>query len=469
MVSLGTKRTSKITTKTWNRKRAISADAAGDHDRPGAAFGLIPCAGNHGVAASGLADSQRSRQDWRRQNAGPSMTVVISSAEEIETAPVSVARNLAYDRARSFLILLVLLHHAVIPYTYYGHTDIQSLLAFDGLVVFNDSYFMAAMFLLSGLFVWSSLAHKGTSLFLRERLLRLGLPFVVCTAILMPIAYYAIELRAHGSSFGGFWWHTVTAGPWPSGPAWFIGVLLVFDMLAAIVYRTMPRCVEALGQLSCASLKRPSYAFWALLAASVVAYVPVDLYFGPARWFTLGPFAIQESRILLYLLYFFAGVGIGSVRCDIGLLSRDGELTRQWPIWLATSLLSYGGIVALLYVKHNVIADINHLPLWWCLTHAFTFALFSATQTFCLLALFLRFESKGRSLLDPLRDSAYGIYLIHYLPMLWLQYALFGASLAPAARETAVLKALIDFALTLAVSWAATEALRKIPGVARVL
>jgi hypothetical protein len=385
------------------------------------------------------------------------------------TKLASAGRNLVYDRARTFIILLVLLHHAVIPYTYYGHTDVQSLLAFDGVVVFDDSYFMSAMFLLSGLFVWPSLSRKGIGHFLRDRLLRLGLPFAICAFILMPLAYYAIDLREHGSSFGAFWWRTITVGPWPSGPSWFIGVLFGFDILAATVYRAIPRCIEVLGELSCASLKRPAYAFWALLAASIVAYVPLDLYFDAGRWFTWGPFSIQASRVFLYLLYFFTGVGIGSTKFDLGLLSRNGGLARQWPIWLAASAISYGVIVALLYVKHNSVADMNNPPLWWLLTHMFTFVFFSAAQTFNLLALFLRFESKGTSLLDPLRESAYGIYLIHYVPMLWLQYALFGALLTPGAQQTAILKAAISFALTLAISWAATEALRRLPGAKRVL
>jgi surface polysaccharide O-acyltransferase-like enzyme len=398
------------------------------------------------------------------------MTVVSTSAAEvIEAKPVSAGRNLALDRARTVLILLVLLHHAVMPYTYYGHTDIQTLLAFDGIVVFNDSYFMAAMFLLSGLFVWPSLTRKGIGHFLRDRLLRLGLPFAVCAIILMPLAYYAIDLREHGSSFGAFWWKTVTTGPWPSGPAWFVGVLLLFDVAAAIAYRVMPRAIEVLGQLSSASLERPFYAFWMFLAASIVAYIPIELYFGPGRWFTFGPLAIQVGRILLYLLYFFVGIGIGTTKFDLGLLSRSGGLMRHWLVWLTLSLLSYGCIVALLYVKHNDVADMSHLPLWWRLCHTFTFVFFSAAQTFCLLAVFLRFDAGGWSILDPLRASAFGIYLIHYVPMLWLQYALFGASLAPAEQETAVLKVLIAFVLTLAISWAATAALRRIPGATRVL
>jgi hypothetical protein len=398
------------------------------------------------------------------------MTVAVNSlADEIATKPVSGRRDAAFDRARSFVIVLVLIHHSVIPYTYYGHTDRQSFLGFDAVVTFNDSFMMVAMFLLSGLFTWPSLQRKGIAAFLRGRWLRLGLPFAIGAVILMPIAYYAVELRNSGTSFGAYLVKTVTVGPWESGPIWFLAVLLAFDMLAVVVYRVAPGIVEAIGRLSMASLHRPAYAFWALLAASVVVYVPLDLYFGIGRWFTLGPLAIQADRILLYALYFFVGVGIGSVPSHLGLLSRDGELARRWPVWLLATLVTFAGLIGLIYYKREFLPDPNNPPPWWDTAHAFFFACFSASQTLNLLALFLRFESHGRSILDPLRESSFGIFLIHYLPLLWLQYALYGITLAPTVQETAILKALIVFVLTLAISWTATSALRKIPGVARVL
>jgi surface polysaccharide O-acyltransferase-like enzyme len=262
---------------------------------------------------------------------------------------------------------------------------------------------------------------------------------------------------------------TVTVGPWESGPIWFLAVLLAFDMLAVVVYRVAPGMVEAIGRLSIASCNRPALAFWALLAASVVVYVPLDLYFGIGRWFTLGPLAIQADRILLYALYFFVGVGIGSVPSHLGLLSEDGELARRWPAWLLATVVTFVGLIGLIYYKREFLGDPDNPPPWWDTAHAFFFACFSASQTLNLLALFLKFESRGRSILDSLRESSFGIFLIHYLPLLWLQYALFGHALAPAMQETAILKALIVFVLTLAMSWAATGALRKIPGVAQVL
>ncbi len=397
------------------------------------------------------------------------MASVSSSAvpSDLAAAPVATTRNAAYDRSRTFIILLVLIHHSVIPYTYYGHTDRQSFLGFDALVTFNDSFFMAAMFLLSGLFIWPSLQRKGVSSFLRGRWWRLGLPFALGAVILMPVAYYAVELPKSGPSFGAFWWKTVTVGPWESGPIWFLAALLAFDMLAALTYRIAPRSLEVTGERLAASLSRPASAFGMFLAASVLVYVPLDFHFGIARWFTLGPLAIQASRILLYLLYFFTGVALGSVLG--GLPDRDSELARKWPLWLAATIVTYLGLMTLIFYKREFLPDPNNPPQWWDAAHAFFFACFSASQTFNLLALFLRFDSDGWSSLDRLRESSFGIFLIHYVPLLWLQYAISDVSLVRISQETAILKAFIVFILTLAISWSATLALRRIPSVARVL
>src|ERR1700739_878626 len=127
------------------------------------------------------------------------MTTISSTAgsAQVRAAPKAAPRNAALDRARTFITMLVLIHHSVIAYTYFGHTDTQSFLGFDGVVLFNDRFFMTAMFCLSGLFVWRSLQRKGTGWFLRDRCWRLGLPFVICALFLMPFAYWATELGLH--------------------------------------------------------------------------------------------------------------------------------------------------------------------------------------------------------------------------------------------------------------------------------
>src|SRR5258708_28433375 len=149
-----------------------------------------------------------------------------TATADIQAAPKAKSRNLSLDRTRTFLTLVVVLHHAVIPYTYFGHTDPTSWIGFDIVVLATDSFFMAMFFFLSGLFTWPGIARKAPSVFLRDRLLRLGLPFAIAALTVIPLAYYAIALRHDPElSFASFWWKTGAVGPWPGGPGLFVGVL----------------------------------------------------------------------------------------------------------------------------------------------------------------------------------------------------------------------------------------------------
>src|SRR5437660_12515126 len=118
-------------------------------------------------------------------------------SEQDEQAVVAPVRIVALDRARTFITLLVVLHHSAVNYTYFGSGDRMRWLGFDLVVLFNDSFFMACMFLISGLFVWDSLMRKGSANFLRDRAWRLGVPYLISVIVLMPIAYYPTFLRFH--------------------------------------------------------------------------------------------------------------------------------------------------------------------------------------------------------------------------------------------------------------------------------
>jgi peptidoglycan/LPS O-acetylase OafA/YrhL len=389
------------------------------------------------------------------------------TSNQARTAPT---RLVALDRARTFITLLVLIHHSAVNYTHFGHGDKMRWLGFDLVVLFNDSFFMACMFLISGLFVHDSLSHRGTSNFLRHRAWRLGIPFLVSIFVLMPIAYYPTFLRYHlpgttDFNFFHFWWRTLTVGPWPSGPAWFLWVLLAFDIAAAVLLALAPRMLKIFGLLIFSLRTRPWTAFAAFLVASVVIYVPMRLIFGDASWLEPGgyPLPIQTSRILLYAGYFLTGVGVGVVSLHAGILSEDGELAKRWPLWLAFASLFYGAILLMVYAHHNWIADFDQPPLSWQTGYGLAFALFSAAMTFTVLTVSLAFASSGMKLLDAMRPQAYGIFLTHYIFILWLQYAVYDYSW-PAFAKFAVV-----FIGTLALSWMVTLLLRKIPVVARMI
>jgi surface polysaccharide O-acyltransferase-like enzyme len=387
-----------------------------------------------------------------------------------DQAAIEPARIAAFDRARTFIILLVLLHHSVINYTWFGHGDAMRWLGFDLVVLFNDSFFMAFMFLISGWFVRDSLARKGAAVFLRDRGWRLGVPFLISVLVLMPIAYYPTFLRYHlpgttDFNFLHFWWRTITVGPWPSGPAWFLWVLLALDVLAAAIWVAAPRIIQALGQFIFNLRQRPMTAFALFLLVSNAAYLPMHLAFGDISWLELGrfPLPIQSSRILLYAGYFFVGLGVGAVSLRVGLLADNGKLAKRWPVWLAFAIPFYAAILVLVYAHHNWVADFDSPPLLWKVAYGLAFASFSAAMAFTVPAIFLRFAGSRWNLLDAMQPSAYGIYLLHYIPIIWLQYAVYDLSL-PAFAKFAIV-----FAGTLSLSWGSTVLVRKIPVVARMI
>src|ERR1700754_1979999 len=163
-------------------------------------------------------------------------------------------RIIAFDRARPFITLMVVVHHSVVNFTHFGNGDRMRWLGFDLMVLFNDSYFMAVMFLISGLFVHQSLTRRGPTGYLSRRAFRLGVPLLISIFVLIPIAYYASFLRYHlpgttDFNFFHYWWRMITVGPWPSGQSWFLWVLLVFDIIAVAIWWMAPTILAGLGRL----------------------------------------------------------------------------------------------------------------------------------------------------------------------------------------------------------------------------
>jgi peptidoglycan/LPS O-acetylase OafA/YrhL len=391
----------------------------------------------------------------------------IDESEKAVTAPV---RMIAFDRARTFITLLVVLHHSVVNYTHFGNGDKARWLGFDLVVLFNDSFFMACMFLISGLFVRDSLARRGSLNFLGNRAWRLGVPFLASIYVLMPIAYYPTFLRYHlpgttDFNFFHFWWHTLTIGPWPSGPAWFLWVLLALDAIAALIWFTAPKLIDAAGLRIFGFRERPIAAFAGFLIFSIVVYLPLRLIFGDAAWLEPGgyPLPIQTSRILLYAGYFFLGVGIGATDLKAGLFALNGEMAARWKVWLAFAALFYGAILLLVYAHHNWVANFNSPPWSWRVAYGLAFALFSAAMTTAEISTFVRFARSPLTFLDALRPSAYGIFLVHYIFIIYLQYAIYAPPLP------ALVKFAIVFVGTLSLSWATVLLIRKIPIVGRMI
>lgn len=388
------------------------------------------------------------------------------------------AYNVSIGYLRAFVTLLVLAHHSVLAYVTFGAPAPTSLTGpirwweaspivdshrwagFDFLVSFNDMFFMSLMFFLSGLFVWQSLQRKGAAHFLRDRALRLGVPFAVAAAVVAPIAYYPAYIQTGlGGGVAGFWHQWRALGNWPAGPAWFVWVLLAFDVVAAGLLFIWPKWGSGLANLSSGADRRPFWFFALLVAFSAVAYIPLAAIVNALRWSVWGPFTFQTSRGLHYLVYFLMGAGVGAYGLSRGLVAPDGKLARRWWLWSIAALFAFlvAGAVGFITLTQHMGSR------GWAMACYSTWVISCALSSFAFLALFVRFARNRRKIFDSLTANAYGMYLIHYAFVGWLQLAVLKSQMPAIAKGSLV------FAATVLLSWGVTAALRRIPAVARVI
>src|SRR5258707_14636197 len=70
---------------------------------------------------------------------------MLRKPDSAERTAMAAERIVPLDRARTFITLLVVLHHSVMNYTYFDNGDRMRWFGFDLVVLFNDSFFMACI------------------------------------------------------------------------------------------------------------------------------------------------------------------------------------------------------------------------------------------------------------------------------------------------------------------------------------
>src|ERR1700683_2603091 len=196
------------------------------------------------------------------------------------------------DNLKVGLIALVVLHHAAITYGaegawYYTQktTYIGAVIPMLLLVTINQSFFMGFFFFLSAYFIPDSYDRKGAARFVRDRLLRLGIPLIFYSLTLSPVLIYLVDYFGKGQHItftqflGGY-------HDWINfGVLWFVAALLLFTLLY-VVWRVVSKNRRS------KSLAAPSSKMILGFAAAVgIISFLVRIVF-PVGW-TLNPVGFQ--------------------------------------------------------------------------------------------------------------------------------------------------------------------------------
>lgn len=332
------------------------------------------------------------------------------------------------DALRCFMIFLVVALHAAMTYMLYVPEwwyviDARRTLFFTGLVIVLDTFPMPALFLLAGYFAPSSLRKAGLAPFLKNKLFRLGLPWLLGMLLVVPFL-----ARATMTKYGlpekpilGFLRNDFFDVWYQQGHFWFLGVLFLIMALFALC---APRVLPAMRRHA---RPGPGLMLWTgLLCLSALAYVLSARFVKPVdEWLNLFyVIYFQPARITAYVLAFLFGVyahasgwfAAGGWRPDIapwGLLAFFSALAR-----VAWKLTDNAGMP-------TAFADI---------LEAATYILPAFAVTFFLLALFLRHGPALDARFRFFAPHSFGIYWWHQCVLLPVMHFLLPLAISPYAK-----------------------------------
>ena len=374
----------------------------------------------------------------------------------------------AIDNLRGIVVLMVIAVHAVLAYAAYATVgpfdsppyqwrtfpivDAQRFIGFDIFCAWANVFLMPLFFLVSGFFVWKSLERNGALRFALRRAARLGPPFVLGVAVIMPVAIYpAYAMRTGHPELSDYLRQLWNLPFWPDGPMWFLYMLLVFDLIVAGLYAAFPGAHGRLRRIAFQAARRPVRFLAVFFAFCALAYIPLGTVFGPMRWFQWGPFSFQENFVALYAVCFGAGIVLGASSLENGLFYP--RFAYRWKYWMPAAMLLFA-VWLLVSAETFTTATAS---VGWMLADAIALVPACFASCLCVLLLMVRYGHVRTGLLQSLQSNSFGMYWVHYALLTWLQFALLDFPLP------AIMKAIVVFAAGTVLSWTIAVALRYVP------
>ena len=386
---------------------------------------------------------------------------------QLHAATKPTSRLLFIDNWRSALIILVVLHHLALVYGagapfYYVEPPVNDPLAFMVLLVFilvNQSWFMGAFFLMSGYFTPGSFERKGPGAFLKDRLLRFGIPLVVFIFVLNPIA--SIGFWQMPASLTGI----TTPLTWQQyphllgiGPLWFIAMLLIFDFgYAAWRMLTRNRTSYSMSKSSLPSYLRIGVFILALAMASYLVRIVVPLGKDVLGFPTL-------SYLPQYLSLFVLGTVASRHNWFRTLPSSMGLVGFVTAVVAGVLLfpLAFSGHLLSLELTPEVTNFMGN-GQWQSAVYALWESIFAVGMCLGVITLFRHFFNRQGRFGMFLSQHSYTVYVIHIPIVVFLAVAL----------KVIDLEHLLKFGMAAVIvvptCFAVAYIVRKIPGASRIL
>lgn len=308
------------------------------------------------------------------------------------------------DVIKVFLTCLVVAHHAGQAYGPTGGvwpvTDNSKTQWLGQFFFINASYMMGLYFFISGYFMLFSLQRKTNTQFIKDRLVRLGIPLLFFTfLVFLPFNYLGSSTNTNVFLF--FIDIYFNKPPVATGHLWFVASLLLYSFIYLLLF---PKRNESATAIASRTF-RISYLFLYIVVLTLVSALvrlqyPIDVW---RTWLI----PVEVAHIPQYFSLFLIGA----------LFNR-----YQWldSFKLSTGLLFFAVAVVAYILNQNLPV---HIKDYW-LTESFVESLLCTGISMALLTLFRHYGNRSNAVIRSLSDNAYGIYLFHVLIVILLQQLL---------------------------------------------
>jgi glucans biosynthesis protein C len=339
---------------------------------------------------------------------------ILTAVAATPAKPRAISRLLFIDNIKVYLTFLVITHHLMIiyagsgnwPYYTEGRQDVITNSLGGWYCATNQAYFMGLFLLIGAYFVPGSYDRKGAWRFLKDRLIRLGIPLAVYSWIINPLFVYFILYRDIMPIWRFFPGTYFSGGEYlGQGPLWFVETLLIFS-IGYILWRLIvrPRTAKTAGET-----RFPRNRTIALLA----------LVLGVAGFLVRTVFIMDSSRLMalnLQLPFFVQYIAL----FIIGLMAFRHNWLQSLPDKTGRLWLIIAGILILFWAPMMIFnGAIDGGTLfkggwtWQSLVYAMWESFLCFSMCIGLVYAFRRYPNRQNKISSFLTSNAYTAYLVH--------------------------------------------------------
>jgi surface polysaccharide O-acyltransferase-like enzyme len=363
------------------------------------------------------------------------------------------------DNLKVGLITLVVVQHALITYGveggwYYAQktTHTGAVIPMTLLAIISQSFFMGLFFFLSAYFIPGSYNKKGAARFVKDRLLRLGIPLVFYSFVLSPVLIYLVYYfgKGHHITFiqflGGF-------HDWIDfGVLWFVAALLLFTFVY-VLWRVVSKKYQSKPLTAPSSRMILGFA----AAVGIISFL-VRIVF-PIGWI-LNPVGFQLAYFSQYVALFL-----------LGLVAAKNNWLDTFPYDKGKRFARYAPRLLLFLVIISVLEKVAKTPQAWLtgglhwqqLLYAVWEQLLGFSIIVALLTYGKKLWNKSSFLMGKLARNAFAVYIFHPLVLIALALTFRNWGVDPA------FKFLVVAPLAVVGSFLLASVITLIPGVRKII